>query len=82
MEDYPVELRDRKFTIGFEWLNQLLQMHFRARQGVPRMRDLGNVVYEDESEQDSEDAANEMERLWAVEGKVGSGKVESDDSWK
>lgn len=84
MEDYPVELRDCKFTIRFEWLNELLQRHFGVFKSVPRARDHtgDDLVDEDESELDEEDVAMERERLWAVEAKVDSGKVESDDSWK
>lgn len=80
--NYPAELQDRKFTVRFEWLNELLQSHFGVLRGLPTMLDdTGDVVYDDESE-DSEDAAIERERLWAVEANVESGKVESDDSWK
>lgn len=84
MEDYPVELRDSKFTIRFEWLNELLQRHFGGFKSVPRARDHtgDDSVDEDESELDEEDVAMERERVWAVEAKVDSGKVESDDSWK
>lgn len=40
--------------------------------------DSSDMVYEVESEPDSGDAAVEGERVWAVEAKVDSGKVESD----
>lgn len=81
--NYPAELHNCKFTIRFQWLNQLLQSHFGVFRGLPTMPDdASDEVYEDESEPDSEDAAVERERLWAVEATVGSGKVESDDSWK
>lgn len=80
--NYPTELRGRTFTVRFEWLNELLQDLFGVFPEMPTMQDTGDIVYEDESEQDSEDTAIERERLWALEAKVESGKIESDDSWK
>lgn len=79
--DYPVELRDCKFTIRFEWLDALLYRAFGVFEGFPKMRDDSDDV-ECEEELDSDDSAMEMERLWAVKAKVESGKIESDDSWK
>lgn len=81
--NYPAELRDCLYTIRFEWLNEVLQRQYGGFQGFPTMRDdSDDVEYEVESEPNSGDAAIEEERLWAVDGNVDSGKVESDDSWK
>lgn len=82
VEDYPAELRGCTYTIRFEWLNGLLHRHFGVFEGVPRIRADSDDVEDEVDELDSEDVAMETERLWAVEAKVDSGKIESDDSWK
>lgn len=80
--NYPAELRDSKFTVRFDWLNETLERQFGGfREGPTMLDDSDDVVYE-ESEPNSADAAMERERLWAVEARVDSGKVESDDSWR
>lgn len=80
VKDYPVELRNCKFTVRFEWLHETMERKFGLFQGFPTMQDdSSDMVYESDTEPDSEE---ERERLWAVEEKVDSGKVESDDSWK
>ncbi|KAL0631348.1 hypothetical protein Q9L58_009794 [Maublancomyces gigas] len=83
MKNYPEELRDCRFTVRFDWLNETLQRKFGVFQGFPGVEDdSGDMVYEVGNEPDSEDAAMERERMSAVEAKVDSGRVESDDGWK
>lgn len=57
--------------------------HFGVHRGLPTMQyHPGDVMYEDESKSDSEDAAIERERLWTLGADVEMWKVESNDSWK
>lgn len=80
---FPAELRGRKFTVRFGWLNKLLQDLFGVFPEKPTMDDhTSDIMYDVESDPDSAGAAMERERLWAVEAKCDSGKIESDDSWQ
>lgn len=83
-KDYPAELQGRVFSVSFDWLHKVLESYFRGLNVVPDMdSDDEDDVLPDMAQQEDEYEEEDLRELeHALEARVSSGKVESDDSWR